>query len=895
MNWLGKGTDSACAHLGLPNRRLTSVLAVTALAVGGLSAVTAAGPAVTAGAAVAAARPPGGETTMSQNDLRNSWDPNEPALTPAAAQGGQFGQIFSTSVNGQVYAQPLVVGNTLIVATENNWVYGMNASTGAVLWSDSLGTPYHITTCQDIAPNIGITSTPVYDPSTNTVYVLALIHELRFEWHLVGINVTTGAVTYKQRIVGHPANDSHLTFSALTQDQRPGLLLMNGWVYAAFASHCDHNAYDGYVGGWKVGTPGVTTLWADEGGVTDTKGGIWQSGGGIMSDGPGRMFVATGNGISPPGGPGSKPPSELADSVVRLGVHPDGSLSARDFFSPANAPQLDATNTEISGGAPTALPFATATYPHELFQAGKDGTLYILNRDNLGGRLQGPGGGNRVLFQGGPYAGQFNHPGTFADTPTLTSSNVGSSHDYIIYVGKNDFMREFRAGVSGSDKPTLKDVANSSFTLGFTSGSPAITSNGTDPNSGMIWEVHNADATGANAWLGGWALQPVPRRSGGVKLAEIFAAPIGTSSQLSNIATANGMVYVGTRDGKALGFGIKAAAALKGSGTAQFQDTAVGSAATKQVKLTATKTVTVTGASVATSSTAPPFTLGKVTLTHLGGKPVRVTFPVTLHSGDVLQAAVKFAPAASGGAEGAAAFTTSESSVPTSVPLVGNGIRAGLFATSPSMTFQIIDDGGLILNVPVGLHKPQVDAIVNNGTRPVRITSVTLPSGSFSAVDPPMVGTVIKPGQSIPVNLVFTPSTAVTAHSSMTVTGTRGASVKIMLTGTGVPAVTKFTASPGTVHFGNVPVGHSATVMINVVNAGNQPSLMQRTDTSGGAFGALLKAQRGLPVNGGYNLVLPVVFHPAKAGVYHGTYKVTWTDRSGSHSLLVPITGTGVR
>jgi Abnormal spindle-like microcephaly-assoc'd, ASPM-SPD-2-Hydin len=106
--------------------------------------------------------------------------------------------------------------------------------------------------------------------------------------------------------------------------------------------------------------------------------------------------------------------------------------------------------------------------------------------------------------------------------------------------------------------------------------------------------------------------------------------------------------------------------------------------------------------------------------------------------------------------------------------------------------------------------------------------------------------------------------------------------------------VTKFTAAPSVVHFGSVPVGHTVTVMIHLVNDGNQPSVMGRSGLPGGAFAAPVRIPEGLPVNGDSDLVLPVVFHPAKAGPYHGAYKVTWTDRFGSHSLLVPITGTGV-
>ena len=150
----------------------------------------------------------------------------------------------------------------------------------------------------------------------------------------------------------------------------------------------------------------------------------------------------------------------------------------------------------------------------------------------------------------------------------------------------------------------------------------------------------------------------MPRSGGGTKLSEIWAAPIGTGSKFTEVATDNGMVYLGTRDGNVYGFGITGGAALTRSGTAQFSDTAVGASAVKHVALTATKTVTVTGATLSAASSPAPFTLGGVTLTHPGGTPASVTFPVTLHKGDVLRAAVKFAPGAVGGAEGTVSFST---------------------------------------------------------------------------------------------------------------------------------------------------------------------------------------------------------------------------------------------
>ena len=908
MKSLGNGIVSVCARATPRARRLFSALTATALAGAGFCVIAGAGPAGAAAAAGAAAvnsaavnsaavsaAPAGDETTVSQNDLRDGWDQDEPALTPAAVKGGQFGQVFRTAVNGQVYSQPLIIGNTLVVSTENDWVYGLNATTGAIKWQTSLGPAYHITTCNDLTPNIGVTSTGVYDPSTGTVYVMGLVHEISWEWHLFGLNVNTGAITFKQRIVGHPTNDPHLSFSALPEDNRPGLLLMNGWVYTAFASHCDHGSYNGYVAGVDPATD-TTTLWADEAGVSNEMGGIWQSGGGVMSDGSGRLFVTSGNGISPPSGPGSKPPGPLAESVIRLQQASNGSLQAKDFFSPHNAPSLDASDTDFGSGGPAGLPFGTSTYPDILMQAGKFGTIYLLDRDNLGGRKQGPSRGDQDLASIGPIASQFGHPAFFADTPTLTTGDVSGSHDYMIYAGKNDYMREYQVGVRSNGKPTLTDVDNSSFTLGYTSGAPAITSNGTDPSTGLIWaENHNTGVGGTKAYLSAWGLLGVPRSGGGTKLGEIWAAPVGTASQFTNVATGNGMVYLGTRDGHVYGFGLTSGAALARSGTAQFRDTPVGSSSTRTAALTAARTVTVTGASVGAAAAPAPFRLGQVTLTRAGGTAAGARFPVTLHKGDVLRATVRFAPTVSGGTEGTVSFTTAGSAAPVSVPLVADGTSNGLAATSTSMDFQIIEhDGMLIENVPVGIYKPQVDDIVNNGATPVRVTAVRLPAAPFTVTDPPRAGTVIRPGEAIPVNVVFTPARAVTSTGSMTITGTHGASVTVALAGTGVPPRTRFVASPGAVHFGRVTVGHTVTAMIHVLNAGNQPSIMQRTATSGGPFGAPLKAAKGLEINGDNSLVLPVTFHPAKAGTFKGVYQVAWIDRFGAHTLNVTITGTGV-
>jgi hypothetical protein len=885
-------------------RRSFSVLLVTAMSAAGLAAVAAAGPAGAAATRTAAhhraAAPASDETTGSQNNLRDGWDPNEPTLTQAAVEGGQFGQIFKTAVDGQVYAQPLVVGSTVIVATENDWVYGLNAKTGTVKWKTSLGTAYHITSCDDLTPNIGVTSTPVYDPNTGSVYVMAKVKETTaVQFRLFGLNPSTGAITLRQQIAGSPTNDSHISFHPISQHQRAGLLLLNGWVYAAFASHCDDTPYAGYVAGVNVGqTPVKTTLWTDEAGVSEDQAGIWQSQGGLVSDGAGRIFFTSGNGISPAKGPGNKPPGQLAESTVRLAPNPTtGALTAKDFFSPANAPKLDAGDKDFGSGGPVGLPFGTKTFPKVVAQGGKYGRLYLLNRNSLGGRQQNSVGGDDDLFLVGHLAALFGSPGVFGDTTTLTASNAAKSNDYLYYVGKNDYLRAFKVGVNGSDEPTLTDQANSTFRFGFASGSPVVTSNGTDAKSGIVWVVDSPDTNGdgKNAWLGAFDATPQPKAGGGTKMHEIWSGTIGTAAKFTTAATANGRVYVATRAGNVYGFGITSGAALKSGGTDTFADTPVHSATTSAASVTATRTVAVTGAGLRAMTEPDPFTISRVTVTRAGGGTAAVRFPVTLHKGDVLRAQVRFAPGAVGGTTGAVAFTTSAGpSGKVSVPLVADGTQAGLFATYPSLSFVLNTNDGVISDVPLDINVWAETSIVNGSDTPLRVTAVKAPTGQYTVAGLPKVGTVIRPGQAIGVQGEFTPTRIGAASSSFTITTNKGQTLTVTMSGTGLKPIIKFASVPAQVNFGSVQVGHTKKIWVDITNEGNQSALMSGGATQGAPFRAQFSITKGLPVSSANDLTVPILFTPHKAGPFHGLYKVTWRDVWGSHSLEVPITGTGV-
>ena len=152
----------------------------------------------------------------------------------------RFGRLFSTAVNGQIYAQPLAVGGSVIVATENNWIYSLNAEKGTVNWSLRLGPawPSTVVGCEDLTPNVGVTSTPVYDPSTGTVYVAAELNNAANAYapsvDLFAVNAVSGTVDWKVPVQGAPVNEPTRPFDPLTERQRASLLLLNGTVYMGF-------------------------------------------------------------------------------------------------------------------------------------------------------------------------------------------------------------------------------------------------------------------------------------------------------------------------------------------------------------------------------------------------------------------------------------------------------------------------------------------------------------------------------------------------------------------------------------------------------------------------------------------------------------------------------------
>jgi hypothetical protein len=811
----------------------------------------------------------GSGITNSGDDLRTGWYPDEASITPQLVSGGTFGQLWSTPVSGQVYAQPLLANGALVVATENNDIYSLDPASGAQNWSKTLGTPWNASDigCEDLAPTIGVTATPVIDPATNTAYLTHKTyvsgHAGAARWYMDAIDIATGAEQsgFPVELSGAAQNAPAQSFQPTAELQRPGLLLMNGVVYAAFGSDCDHPVWQGWVFG--VSTAGVTKArWVAD--ATGEGAGIWQSGAGLTSDGSGSILLSTGNGGAPTTPtPGKTPPSNLGESIVRLQVQSDGSLKATDFFAPFDASSLDGWDADFASGGVTGLPgeyFGTATIPHLAVAVGKDGYVYLLNRDNLGGIAQGPSGSDNVVQRIGPYGGVWSRPGVWPGEggwvyiPTASGGNSPS--------GSAGNLRVYRYGLSGTGSPTLSLQATSAEEFGFGTGAPVITSEGTTSGTALVWTIWMPNGGGVGAQLR--AYDPVPV-SGQPVLR--WSAPIGTGTKFSTPGVGAGRLYVGTRDGHVLGFGSPVTPVLGGPAT-EFPTTTLGSSSERMLTLTANEDLTL----ASLSSSSAQFKLGAPS----------PSLPATLSAGQTIQIPITFEPTDTGPL-GATVTATTGSGNTVTFALSGSGQAptARLEVTPPLVTFGGTDVGGQLSSSAT---------FRNVGGAPLSIEAVDLPSPPFGASGVPAIGSTIAPGHSVTITVTFEP-TEVGAFSDQIGLDTSGGDEAVGLSGSaGLPGDLQITSEAN--DYGEVPIGATTTKTFTVANTGGTAvTLTKSKPPDGGAFAATTSLPEGTTIQPGDSVVETVSFTPTTPGPASGVWLINGND---AHPRVHEVQFTGV-
>lgn len=345
--------------------------------------------------------------TAQYDNFRSGADLHERVLRPSNVDNRTFGKLFSRTVDGDIFTQPLYVPSLAIpgvgrhdvvfVATEHDSVYAfdVNGTRDVPLWKTSFVDPQQGTTtvsdhdlfCPFITPEVGITPTPVIDATTKTMYVLARTKEHgAFVQKLHALDITSGKERPGSPVVvsatvpgsGDGSVGGKVSFDPLKENPRAALLLVGGEVYVTWASSCDIGPYHGWVMAYDARTLRQRAVLNTSPDGADA--GIWQSDAGPAADNEGNVYVATGNGDFNGVKDGGR---DFGDSVLKLRLEGQN-LVVRDYFTPFNQKEMDSKDWDLGSQGPVLLPPQAGAHPHLLVVAGKEGKLYVLDRDRLG-------------------------------------------------------------------------------------------------------------------------------------------------------------------------------------------------------------------------------------------------------------------------------------------------------------------------------------------------------------------------------------------------------------------------------------------------------------------------------------------------------------------------------
>lgn len=504
-----------------------------------------------------------GVYTQHNDNERTGAYLHETRLNANNVNGANFGLRFTRNVSGQIYAQPLYapnirmrdgrVHNIVVVATASNNVYAFDAddpNQPNPIWHISAGQPFPARELPgpcgdwDMKPWIGIASTPVIDPATNTLYFTAKTQESwsgarhHAVYRLHAVDLSNGAAKFGGPTVlsasawGNDGGERSrwLGFDPYVQLQRPGLLLVNGVVYLAFGAHCDQDRYRGWVLGYNARN--VQQQMAAHCTAPDGyQSGIWQAGGGISSDNAGGIYYSSGNGDSNAlwGG------NNFGESIVRLnyGLHPV------DWFTPHHFDFLNDKDLDLGTSSPVVIPNSFV-----VIGGGKEGILYVLARNNLGHYWHT--GDNHIV-----QTFQLTKPGSHIHSPAYWKDRPGGPALYVW--GEYDFLRVFPFFPGSGTFSTSPSQVVPSANGGHPGTMLSISANGGVAGTGLLWA--NFPTKNANWDNGVPAIFRVFDASNVNR--ELYSYNLGNFAKFCPPTIANGKVYMGTFSDKLHVFGLR--------------------------------------------------------------------------------------------------------------------------------------------------------------------------------------------------------------------------------------------------------------------------------------------------------------------------------------------------
>jgi hypothetical protein len=868
--------------------------------------------------------------TQHNDNARTGQNTSETILNTSNVNVSQFGKLFAMPTDDQVYAQPLYVAgvtingavhNVVIIATESDSVYAYDAdASGTFLWKASMVDVAHgagtgetalnnakTINCSDSQTNIGITGTPVIDPTSKTIYVEAkstdgvnYFHRLHALDLLTGNEKSPGPVLIAATVsgTGDGSSGGQLVFnannSALHHLNRPGLLLLNGTIYIAYGSHCDDSPYHGWLFAYDAATFAMKSVY-----VTTPNaglGGFWMSGAGVAADSSGNIFIASGNGDFDTT---NVPARETGDTIVKLGTT-NQILTQLDYFTPENQANMFANDGDLGSGGVLLLPDQPGSFPHILVEAGKAGRIFVINRDtpmttNNSHYCSGCTSDPEIIEESasGAIGGMFNVPAYWNNT--------------LYFWGSNDVLKSIPVT---NGLPDFTHVTGSSPLINFPGAGLSISSNGTSAGTAIVWAIDGTHYVGGVNSVGPSVLYaydatniPTMLYSSAQNAARDAA---GTAVKFAVPTVANGKVYVGTStevdvygllgvSGPKIS-SINPSSAMAGGPAFPLTVSGTGFVSTSVVKFNgAAKTTTFVSAIQLTAAitAADIATAGTVTVTVTnpvsGGTSNTVSFTINAASAPTLTAT-----APTSATTGGAAFT---------LTLTGTGFVSGAtvnFGSNPAITPSSVTSTQIVATIPAA-------DIATAGTVNVTITNPagggTSNAQTFTINNPAPTATSLSPTSATAGGAAFTLTVNGTAFVSTSVVKFNGAAktttfvsatqLTAAITGSDIA-----TAGTATLTVTNpVPGGGTSGNLSFTINAASAPTLSSLAPTSatigGAAFTLTLTGAgfvAGATVNFGTNPTITpssvtstqiIATVPATDIAAAGTTNVTVTNPAG--------------
>lgn len=496
------------------------------------------------------------------NDVhRSGLNPSETTLTTSNVTSATFGKLFQATLDGVVDAQPLYVAgvaipnqgthDVVIVATENDSIYALDAVAGTQLWKAVLlasgETPSDNRGCSQVTPQIGITSTPVIylipGSSQGVIYAVAMSKDSSGNYHqrLYKLSLATGRsltaaveVTGTYPGTGEGSSGGYVNFDGKQYKERSGLLMLGGQVYLAWASHCDINPYTGWIMAYNAETLAQTTV-ID---VTPngSEGAIWGAGAGLTADSNGYIYFLDANGtfdttLNTQGFPTK---SDFGNAFIKLSTT-GGKLAVADYFAMYNTTSESNGDVDLGSGGAMVLPDMTdanGDVQQLAIGAGKDGNIYLVNRNNMG---KFNASNNSAIYQ--ELSGAL--PGGIWSMPAYFHGQV-----YFGAVGGPIRAFQFTKAMLSSTP-----ASSTATSFAYPGATPSISANGTA--NGILWAVENSSPAVLHAYSANNLTQELYNTSQAAGGRDTF----GNGNKFMTPTIANGKVYVGTPNGVAA-FGL---------------------------------------------------------------------------------------------------------------------------------------------------------------------------------------------------------------------------------------------------------------------------------------------------------------------------------------------------